>query len=90
LYESVKFHAKLQKGSRVQVPRMVRWRFKLESYQILEVTVNVVGVWSGFQSFLARMSKDGRIVIPKQTLGLLGQNQFKIEGRILEVTLAPS
>jgi bifunctional DNA-binding transcriptional regulator/antitoxin component of YhaV-PrlF toxin-antitoxin module len=86
----VKFQAKLQKGGRVQVPRLVRWRFKLESYQIFEVTVMVVGAWGGFQSFLARMSKDGRIVIPKQTLGLLRQKQFKIEGRVLDVTLAPS
>jgi len=75
----VKFHAKLQKGSRVQVPRMVRWRFKLESYQILEVTVNVVGVWSDFQSFLARMSKDGRIVIPNKRWVYLGRISSRLK-----------
>jgi hypothetical protein len=45
LNEKVKFEAKLQRGNRVQVPTMVRWRFKLESYQILEVTVGLLGAW---------------------------------------------
>jgi bifunctional DNA-binding transcriptional regulator/antitoxin component of YhaV-PrlF toxin-antitoxin module len=71
LTEKVKFEARLQRGNRVQVPKMVRWRFKLESYQILEVTVSLLATWSiSPRSFLTRMSKDGRIVIPKQTLNV--------------------
>ena len=67
LTEKVKFEAKLQRGNRVQVPKMVRWRFKLESYQILEVTLSPMGVWGIFpRNFLTRMSKDGRIVVPKK------------------------
>jgi len=72
LAEKVRFQARLQIGKRVQVPKMVRWRFKLESYQILEVTVSLLGVWcADSRSFLTRMGRDGRIVIPKQTLDLL-------------------
>jgi hypothetical protein len=48
----------------VQVPKLVRWRFKLETDQILKVTVNVHGIWGTSQSYLSRISKDGRIVYP--------------------------
>jgi hypothetical protein len=48
----------------------VRWQFKLEPTEVLEVTVSVVD--SGAQeTFFARMLKDGRIVVPKLTLALL-------------------
>ncbi len=91
LTEKVKFEARLQRGNRVQVPKMVRWRFKLESYQILEVTISLIGVWSlSPRNFLTRMSKDGRIVIPKQTLYLLRHDRSNLEGYMLGVTLAPS
>jgi hypothetical protein len=89
--ERVRFQARLQRGNRVQVPRMVRWRFKLESYQIFEVTVSLLRVWGVTpQKFFTRMSKDGRIVIPKQTLDLLRNDGSKLEGHIVDVTLAPS
>ncbi len=90
LTEQVKFQSRLQRGNRVQVPNMVRWRFKLKSYQILEVTVGLLGVWGASQNFLTRMSKDGRIVIPKQALDLLRNGKFNIEGHMMEVTLSPS
>jgi hypothetical protein len=36
---SVSFKAVLQKGNRVQVPKLVRWKFKLEQDQVLKVSV---------------------------------------------------
>jgi bifunctional DNA-binding transcriptional regulator/antitoxin component of YhaV-PrlF toxin-antitoxin module len=90
LNEKVKFEAKLQRGNRVQIPKMVRWRFKLESFQVLEVTVSFLAVWGNPKSFFTRMSKDGRIAIPKKTLALLRQDKSNVEGYMMAVTLAPS
>jgi bifunctional DNA-binding transcriptional regulator/antitoxin component of YhaV-PrlF toxin-antitoxin module len=77
-----------QKGNRVQVPKVVRWRFKLESTQLLKVTVNVVGSFKGHQSFYGRMGKDGRITVPVIQRGLLKHdNKDSLEHHIIEVTL---
>jgi len=40
LSEKVKFVARLQKGNRVQIPKHIRWRFKLEIWQALKITAN--------------------------------------------------
>jgi len=90
LTERVNFKTKLQRGNRVQIPKLVRWRFKLETDQILKVTASVFGVWGAPQSFLARMGKDGRVVIPKLTLTLLKADEPNLEGYVIEVTLEPS
>jgi hypothetical protein len=39
LTERLDFKAVLQKGNRFQLPKLVRWKFKLETSQILKVTV---------------------------------------------------
>lgn len=74
----------------MQVPRLVRWRFKLETHQVLKVSVSVVGLWGGRESFLAMMGKDGRIVVPKLVLALLKRDKPSLEGYVMEVTLEPS
>jgi hypothetical protein len=58
LTEKVSFQAMLQRGNRLQVPRVVRWRFKLESDQVLKVTVSCLEEWPMGEHFCARMSKD--------------------------------
>jgi len=73
----------------VQVPKYVRWYFKLETTQILEVTVNVIGVWRPTQSFLSRISKDGRIVIPKLTITLFKDGKPNLDGYVADVRLDP-
>jgi hypothetical protein len=50
-------------GNRVQVPKVIRWQFKMESEQVLKVTVNALNVWSGWETFYARMGRDGRVII---------------------------
>ena len=55
LTERVSFKTRLQRGNRVQVPKYVRWHYKLETTQILEVTVSVLGAWRVAQSFLSRI-----------------------------------
>lgn len=88
LDELVSFKAVLQKGNRVQIPRLIRWQFKMESEQVLQVTVavDVVG-----ENFYARMNKDGRITVPKLALELLEEyeDERSLVGSAFEVTLKP-
>lgn len=90
LDEKVSFTAVLQKGNRVQVPRVVRWRFKMDSEQVLKVTVNPVEIRTVGRSFYARMDKSGRITVPKLTRelvrGIYGESRV---GHGLNVTLEP-
>jgi bifunctional DNA-binding transcriptional regulator/antitoxin component of YhaV-PrlF toxin-antitoxin module len=89
LTERVSFKTRLQRGNRVQVPKYVRWYYKLETTQILEVTVGILGVWHPPQSFLSRISKDGRIVIPKLTIALFKDGKPNLDGYVADVRLAP-
>ena len=66
LTEKVEFKTVLQKGNRIQIPRKIRWRFKMEPDQLLKVGVHPINIFSAsWQSFYASMNKDGRITIPK-------------------------
>jgi len=80
----------LQRGNRVQVPKLVRWHFKMEINQILKVSVNAVNIWACQQIFYAKMSKDGRIIIPKLTLSLLTSGKINYTSYVMEVTLEPA
>jgi bifunctional DNA-binding transcriptional regulator/antitoxin component of YhaV-PrlF toxin-antitoxin module len=71
LTQKVSFKTVLQRGNRVQVPKLVRWQFKMDTEQVLKVAVNAVKVWSGGQFFYAKMGKDGRISLPKLQRELL-------------------
>jgi bifunctional DNA-binding transcriptional regulator/antitoxin component of YhaV-PrlF toxin-antitoxin module len=91
LKRSVGFRAVLQKGNRFQVPKLVRWEFRMEPGQVLRVRVGRVNHYEE-EYFFGRMSRDGRITIPKLTVDLL---QEKIDGKsmvghVLEVHLSPS
>jgi hypothetical protein len=95
LVGAVSFKALLQKGNRVQVPKLVRWEFKLEPTQVLRVTVNVeTSRFAGVsESFYARMSRDGRITVPWLALVLLEKraNAGKsLVGYVLEVRIEPA
>ena len=89
LTERVSFKTRLQRGNRVQVPKYVRWHYKLEPAQILDVTVSVLGVWCSPQSFLSRISKDGRIVIPKLAITILKDGKPNLDNHVAEVRLDP-
>ena len=62
LTEKVTFTGTLQNANTVQIPRLIRWRFKMESGQALKVGVNFLGMHKGWQFFYAKMRKDGRIL----------------------------
>ena len=80
----------LQKGNRVQVPKLVRWQFKMETEQVLKVSVSVINLWTGGQFFYAKMGKDGRILLPKLQLELMqSSRETNLTGYVIEVTLEP-
>jgi hypothetical protein len=90
LTERVNFKTKLQKGNRIQVPQLLRWQFKIETNQLLNVGVNDLETRTGWQFFYTKMLKDGRIVVPLTIIHLLLQmEESPITGHILEVTLEP-
>ena len=89
LTERVDFRTRLQRGNRLQVSKYVRWRYKLEPDQYLKATVSVLGVWSCSETFLTRITNDGRIVIPKLHMDLLEQRKLDLAGYVIDVTLEP-
>jgi hypothetical protein len=90
LTQKVTFKTVLQRGNRVQVPQLVRWQFKMDTEQVLKVSVNAVNVWSGGQTFYAKMGKDGRITLPKLQRELLRDREQNLTGYVMEVTLEPA
>jgi hypothetical protein len=86
----VSFKAVLQRENRIQIPRLFRWQYKMEANQVLRVKVRVADSFVD-EWFLARMTRDGRLTIPKLTLKLLQEGEeHSIEGCVLEVTVEPA
>ena len=90
LTQKVSFKTMLQKGNRVQVPRVIRWQFKMDTEQVLKVSVTAVNLWSGWQIFYAKMGRDGRITIPKLQRELLRGKEQSLAGYVMEVMLEPA
>ena len=90
LTQKVTFKTMLQRGNRVQVPKLVRWQFKTEPDQVLKVSVNSINLWTGWQFFYVKMGKDGRILIPKLALALLRSDKPSLADYVMEVTLEPA
>ena len=84
------FKTMLQRGNRVQVPKLIRWQFKMETTQVLKVGISAINLWTGWQFFYAKMGKDGRILIPKLTLALLQAEKPNLTGNAMEITLEPA
>jgi len=89
LTQKISFETVLQKGNRVQVPKLVRWQFKLDTEQVLKVTVNAVNVWGSGQTFYAQMNKSGRITVQKLQRELLRGKEQSLTGYVMEVVLEP-
>ena len=90
LNQNVIFKTALQKRGRLQVPKVIRWKYKLEPTDVFRVTVTIVGVLGVRESFLAKMHRNGRLVIPKLTMTLLKRNEPSLEGCVMEVILEPT
>jgi hypothetical protein len=91
LTQEVTFKTLLQKGNRVQVPKLIRWQFKMETDQTLKVGIRRLGFWRPIQFFYAKMGKDGRIFIPELVLAFFqDEKKQSLAGSIFEVTLEPT
>ena len=90
LTETVSFNTHLQNGNRFQIPNIVRWRYKLEVSQPLNVKVHILGLMCVREKFFTKMRKDGRITIPALTITMLKKNAPDLKGYALEVTLSPN
>jgi len=90
LTEKVNFTTPLQNANLVQVPKLIRWRFKMDSDQALKVGVNFLDLHKGWQFFYAKMRKDGRITVPKLVLSRFGDEQANMVGYVLQIMLEPA
>jgi hypothetical protein len=90
LAEKVVFTTTLEHSEKVMVPKVVRWRFKMEPDQALKVGVNFLELHKGWQFFYAKMRKDGRISIPKLVLNLFEEEKTNLAGYSLEVMIEPA
>ena len=92
LTEAIESKTVLQKGNRFQLPKLVRWKFQLETNQILKVTVFPAKGYVG-ECFYAKMDKSGRITIPALTRKLLEStkcDEQSLIGSVLEIRLEPA
>jgi bifunctional DNA-binding transcriptional regulator/antitoxin component of YhaV-PrlF toxin-antitoxin module len=92
LTESITFKTKLQRHNRIVVPRHCRWRYKMEPNEMLKVNVRLFNSESyEEEAFLAKMTTDGRLTVPKLTMEILKQREEKdLAGYIFEVTISPA
>ncbi len=90
LTEKVTFTAALQSANTLQVPKLIRWQFKLDSNQTLKVGVNFVDLHKGWQFFYTKMRKDGPITLPKLVLSRFMDEQANAAGFELEIMLEPA
>jgi hypothetical protein len=87
----VNFETKLEKGNRLQVPKIIQLQFKMEQNQVLKVQVSPKRFFRGPEHFYAKMDRQGRILVPKLTLALMSNKENpNLEGYIFSVTLEPA
>ncbi len=68
------FLAKLQKGNRIQIPVLIRWKHKLKANEILDVSVEEYDGDLPEERFNAKLGSHGRFVIPKIIVAQLELN----------------
>jgi hypothetical protein len=91
LNQSVTFKTKLQRQNRLQIPKLIRMKYKLETSEILKVTVAIqIGLSMGREIFFTKMYESGRIHVPDLTVALLSRDKQSIEGRAIEVKIEPA
>ena len=58
------FIARVQKNNRLQIPVLIRWKYKLKIGIIMKARIFKSGEMDSYR-FHARLGKSGRITIPK-------------------------
>jgi len=90
LTESIRFKAKLERRGQFLIPRVFRWFYKMEPGELLRVEVELHDVGARAELFMAQMSSDGRVTVPRLNLQVLEQLEDKsLVGCLLDVTMWP-
>ena len=72
------FKAKLQRHSRLAIPTLLRWRYKMEPGELLNVSLRPLNSESyDEEEFLAKTTTDLRLTVPKLTMQILEQKEEK-------------
>ena len=86
------YKTKLQKNNRLIIPRQIRWRHKIESGELLRVTISPQQ--SDFfqkEEFFAKTSTDIRLTVPKLTIQIIEEREGrKLTSQVVEVTISPA
>ncbi len=91
LTAKVNFETRLEKGNRLQIPKLIQWQFKMEQNQVIKVQVTPKRLYGDPQHFYAKMDKQGRILIPKLTIAIMANKENpNLERHIFNVTLEPT
>ena len=85
----VTFKVQLQVQSRFQIPKKVRWYYKLEPSQMMSVTLRVSELGFG-ETFLGTMLPSGRITVPRLVMVKLKERMPDLKSRFIEITLEPA
>ena len=88
LTQRVTFKVQLQNQNRFQIPKVVRWEYKLEPSQVMRIVLGVSGI-SFRENFLGKMLPDGRITVPRIVIVQLQQRMPNLKDRLVEVSLEP-
>ena len=82
LNEVARFKAKLSMKNQFSVPRPLRWRYKMEAGEVLQVSVRVFDSDNyEEEEFFAKMSQDGRVTVPKLTMDVMRLREGKKDYR---------
>ena len=93
LTERVEFKTILQKGNRLQIPKLVRWKYKLESTQVLKVSVAAAGKLGSWETFHGRIDKSGRITVSRliqEQLLRRTPGMQSLTGTVVSVSIEPA
>ena len=88
LTHRVTFKVQMQNQNRFQIPKSVRWHYKLESSQMIKITLRVFNV-GFYESFLGKMLPDGRVTIPRIIIVQLLRVMPDLKSDFIEVYLEP-
>ena len=88
LTDKVTFTVQLQNQNRFQIPKKIRWQYKLEPSQLMKVTLSISDL--GFdESFLGNMLPDGRVTVSRIVIIQLLQRIPALKASFIEVALEP-
>jgi len=90
LTQKVRFQVVLEKCGEVQIPKLIRWQFKLETDQVLRVGVKPLESMERLEFYYAKMTKDGRLRVPRRVQSIFKSEKPSLSGSMLDVTLEPA